>query len=657
MKPIALKQAMQVALGHHQAGRLGEAEALYGQLLAQHPEHAPALHLLGVLACQVGRLERSIELIGRAIAIDAGIAEYHNDQAESYRRAGCWDEAIAGFHRAIALKPGLALAHCNLACALCSAGRLDEAITAARRAIALEPAYAEAYNNLGNALKDQGRLDEGIAALGQAVALRPDLAEAHNNLGCVLLARGDPEAAATALVRAVSLRPDLAEAESNLGNAYKEMGRLDEAMACYRTALARKPDLATAASCLVYAMHFQPDCGGPAILAEHLQWARRFGDPLGVEFRPHANDRAHHRRLKVGFVSPDLCDHAVGRALLPLFAHHDRRNAEFVVYSDVRAPDAVTAALQGQADDWHDASGLSDPRLAQRIRDDRIDILVDLALHTAGNRLLVFARRPAPVQATMLGLPATTGLATMDYRLTDRYLDPPGRGDADYRERSVRLPHCFWCYQPPDDAPSPSAPPVLSKGYVTFGCLNQFAKVSRPAIEAWVTILQSVPGARLLLHAPPGRHRDEVLRRFEKGGIGSDRVVFVGRLPRAEYFRLHAEVHISLDPFPYNGGITTMDALWMGSVVITLAGRTAVGRAGVSILSNLGLTEQIARTTEEYVAIAVDRAADTERLATVRTGLRERMRASPLLDGPGYATAVETALREMWRTWCSHPDA
>jgi predicted O-linked N-acetylglucosamine transferase (SPINDLY family) len=659
--PITIDQAMQMALGHHQASRLAEAETLYRLVLEQYPRHANALHLLGVLVCQAGRLDEAIELIGRASAIDPGIAAYHSNRAEVCRRAARWDEAIAGFQRAIALQGDAAQVqvqvqaqtHANLAGALWGKGRLDEAIAAARRAIALDPDCADACNNLGNALKDQRRFDEAIAALERAVAIRPDFALAWNNLGCTLLERGEPDAAATALGRAIALAPEMAEAHSNLGNALKEMGRLDEAVACYRKALALRPGLATAASCLLYALHFQREHDAPRILAEHGAWVRQFADPLAAEIQPHENDRTPDRRLRVGFVSPDFRSHALARSLLPLFAHHDRRQAAFIAYADVRATDTITAALQGLADEWHDVTGLGDSRLADRIRGDRIDILVDLALHTAGNRMLVFARKPAPVQVTMLGMPATTGLATMDYRLTDPYLDPPGPGDADYREQSVRLPHCFWCYEPPEDAPAPDTLPAFVNGFITFGCLNQLAKVSPPALQAWVRILQAVPGARLLLHAPAGRSRDLVRARFQEDGISADRVAFAGRLPRAEYLGRYCAIDLALDPFPYNGGISTMDALWMGVPVITLAGRTAVGRAGVSILSNVGLSELIARTADAYVAIAREWARDTARLAAVRAGLRERMRSSPLLDGPQYAASVDAALRQMWQTWCS----
>ncbi len=751
---MTIDQALQIALEHHQAGRLADAEGIYRQILTQSPDHAEALHLLGVLAAQVGRTEAAIELIGRAIAINPTIAEYHGNLGESYRRSGRNDEAIvslrraielkssladvhnnlgnafrdtgrpeeaiAAYHRAIALQPGFAQAHSNLGNALGDVGRLDEAIAAYHRAIALAPGFAEAHTHLGVALFEVGRGDEAIAAHRRAIALEPDRVQAHYNLGCVLAhegkldeaiaslqraiavapdladaynnlgvvfhktgrwdeaiaayrrvielrpdhakahnnlgnalgERGLAEPAIAAYRRAIALRPDFADAYNNLGNFTRDQGYLDEALACYRRALEVNPQFTKAASNLVLTLHYHPDYDAQAILAEHRDWARQHAEPLAPQIRPHDNDRAPDRRLRVGFLSPDFRDHPVGKLLLPLFAHRDRRQTEIIGYSDVRKVDGVSEKLEALADRWHATVRLSDAQLADRIRADRIDILVDLALHTLDNRLLVFARKPAPVQVTMLGMPATTGLATMDYRLTDPYLDPPGATDGDYTERSIRLPHCFWCYEAPVEAPPVGALPASTNGFVTFGCLNQFIKVSREVWPLWVRILQALSGSRLVLLSPPGSHRDAVRALLQDGGIAGDRVEFVARGSQLGYFHRYLDLDLNLDPFPYNGHTSTLDSLWMGVPVITQAGRTAAGRGGVSILSNLGLPEPIAGTPEKYVELAVQWAEDRARLAQLRAGLRERMRSSVLMDGPQYAADVEAAFRRMWTTWC-----
>jgi predicted O-linked N-acetylglucosamine transferase (SPINDLY family) len=681
-------QAMHTALKHHRAGRLADAEAIYRQVLAQRPDHAEALHLLGVLAGQVGRTDAAIDLIRRAIVVNPGSAEYHNNLGETYRRTGQSDRAIACFRRAIELRPDLGMAHnnlgsalqavgrpeesiaafrrlsqlqpasaeahCNLGVALHKADRLDEAVGAFRRAIALDPGHAEAYSNLGSTLRLVGQFDAAIAALARALELKPDLFEAHKTLGVVLCETCRFDAAIAALGRAIELKGDDAGAHSNLGFALHAAGRIEAAIASLHRALELKPDLAESWSnlSLLFTLHHHPDYDAQAILAEHRRWARQFADPLAGSIRPHPNDRTPGRRLRIGFVSPDFRDHPVGQLLVPLFTHRDRRQFEVFGYSDVRVADATTGRLKGLADEWRNTVGLGDAELAERIRGDRIDILVDLALHTAGNRMRVFARKPAPVQVTMLGLPATTGLSTIDYRLTDPDLDPPGVSDADYSEQSIRLPHCFWIFQPPAESPPVGALPALRNGFVTFGNLNQFAKASRPALELWLKILQVLPESRLVLRSQPGGHRDGVRALFCAAGVSADRVEFTGSVPRLEYLQRYHELDVCLDPFPYNGHTSTLDALWMGVPVITLVGRTAVGRGGKSILTNMGHPELIAETPERYVAIAVELAGDRARLAALRAGLRRRMQSSPLVDGPGYAADVEAAFRKMWTTWC-----
>jgi predicted O-linked N-acetylglucosamine transferase (SPINDLY family) len=652
MSQFTVFQALQIAIEHHQAGRWAEAAQVYRQILAKVPDNADALHLLGVLSSQTGHLGAAIELIGRAIRINPAVAEFHSNLGESYRRAGDWERAIASFRRAIELNPNLAEAHNSLGIALREKGQPDAAIAAYEEAIRLRPEYAEAQNNLGNALSDKECPDAAIAAFNRALQIKPDYAEALSNLGNVLRQQGRMDEAIAACRSAIQLRPNLADAHNSLGTTLVELGRLDEAHAEYRTATTLKPDMMVAVSNLLGSLHYHPDYDAQAILAEHRAWARRSADPLAAELGPPVNDRTPDRRLRIGFVSPDFKNHPVGLSLVPLLSHLDRRHCEVVCYSDVKAADETTRLLRALTDEWHDIAGLGDSLVAQRIRDDRIDILVDLAVHTVGNRMLVFARRPAPVQVTMLGMPATTGLAAMDYRVTDPYLDPPGSGDENYAERLIRLPHRFWCYRPPDGTPQVQPLPALETGYVTFGCLNNFIKVSRPALELWLSILQAVPASRLVIQSPPGVHLDAVRALFVEGGVAQDRVEFIPRASPARYFARYHDLDLSLDPFPYNGHTSALDSLWMGVPVITLAGRTAVGRGGVSILSNVGLPELIAKTPERYVAIAVDWASDLTRLAALRAGLRDRLHGSPLMDGVGYAANVEAAFRQIWKTWC-----
>ena len=505
-----------------QTGPIAEAIDLIGRAIARDPTVAEFHNSLGECYRRAGQPEAALAGFRRAIALRPGMALAHGNLGCALHAAGRLDEAVVAYHqalelkaddfqvlgnlgvalqeldqtdlaiasyrRALAIKPNYVFAQRNLGVALHQAGRAQEAIAACRRALALGGEDAVAYSNLGMVLQETDQRHEAIAALHQAIALAPDYVESYNHLGNVLKKEGRLDEASAAYRQAIALQPGYCHAYNNLGGVCKEQGRLDLGLAALRTAVELKPDFWEAGSNRLFDLHFHPDYDARAILAEHREWAARHAAPLAVQIRPHASDRTPDRRLRVGFVSPDFHAHPVGQLALPAasFLHHDRRQTQFVCYSDVRASDALTQELKAQTEEWHDTIALSDQDLAARIRADRIDILVDLALHTAHNRMLVFARKPAPVQVTMLGLPSTTGLPTMDYRLTDPYLDPPGETDDAYTERSIRLPHCFWCYQPAEDRPrAPNSPLPAAKRRlsITFGCLNQFAKVSRPALR------------------------------------------------------------------------------------------------------------------------------------------------------------------------------
>ncbi len=335
-----------------------------------------------------------------------------------------------------------------------------------------------------------------------------------------------------------------------------------------------------------------------------------------------------------------------------LLREHDRRNFEIFCYSHLQRGDDVTEKVRSLSDHWQNIVRLGDEEAEAVIRADRIDVLVDLALHTAHNRLPLFARKPAPVQVSYLGYCGTTGMEAIDYRLSDPHLDPAESDLACYREESVRLPHCYWCYQPGGLTPSPGPLPAARAGHITFGCLNNFAKVCAPALELWAKILRDVSGSRLLLHAPPGSSRRDLIARFASGDVSPERLEFVWRQPWEEYLKSLSRIDLALDPFPYGGGITTCDAIWMGVPVVSLSGRTAVGRGGRSILTNLGLPELIAESPRQYYDVAVSLSRDLARLEKLRSTLRERMEESPLRDAPAFARAVEGAYRRIWRRWC-----
>lgn len=684
---MTTEQVLQIAVQHHQAARLAQAEQLYRKILDSQPNHAQAMHLLGVIAYQVGRNDVAADLMRRSIAINASDPSHHCNLGEVYRALGRFGEAVASYSLAIQLKPDYAEAYNNLGSALCGLNKLDQAIAAFSKAIELNPALAEAHTNLANALQAQGKLDEAATSYLRAIQLNPVLAEAYCKLGNVLMAQRKFDTAVAVYRKAIELKPafveawfnlaacrqgqfklddavdaystvirldpNCMEAHTNLGNLLKDQGRLDEALAAYERAMVLRPNETVCHSNWVYAMHFHSGFDARAIYEAHRRWNEQHAArvPLMTDFRDHpAPDPG--RKLRIGYVSPNLNFHPVCRFLLPLLEQHDRGKFEVFCYSDVATPDDLTNRVRSQCDVWRHTAGMSDEQVAGLVRQDRIDILVDLAMHMARNRLLVFARKPAPVQVTYLAYCSTTGLDAIDYRFTDPWLDPPGCGDACYSEQSIRLPQTYWCYAPGIAAPAPGPLPALSAGHMTFGCLNNFNKVSALALETWCRLMRETPGSRFVLQAEEGRHRQRVIDALHRAAVDPQRLRFVAYMSGPDYFRLYQEIDLTLDPFPCAGGTTSCDALWMGVPVVTLAGGTAVGRSGVSILSNVGLPELIAGSQDQYLDIARQLAGDLPRLAELRAGLRQRMLNSPLTDAPRFARNVEAAYDAMWRQWC-----
>jgi protein O-GlcNAc transferase len=686
MTEFTTQQTLELAIREHQAGRLQEARRLYQRVLDREPAHPDALRFLGVLAYQAGQNDAALELIRRVIAMRPDYVSAYSDLGNILRAKGEFDEAIAAFSEAIALNPAHAIAYSNMGNALMDKGRTEEAIAAFGKALAIDPHFADAHFNLGYALITKGDLEEAARHYEQAIVYRPTHAEAHRHLGKALYAMGRLDEAIAGFRRAIVLQPGEALAYTDLGNAQQSKGQLDEAVenynkaialnpkdgvpygslgcclsslgraeesiAAHREALALNPADRIAHSNLIFAMQFHPEYDTGAIAEELRRWNSQHAAPLKKYVRPHANDRDPARRLRVGFVSGDLREHVVGRHVQRLFAELNRDEFELFAYANGVEEDELSRKLKLSCVGWRNIARVGDAEAAALIREDKIDVLIDLALHSAGNRLLVFARKPAPVQASWLGYPGSTGIEAMDYRLTDPYLDPPGIYDACYSERSVRLADTFWCYKAFENGPEGGPPPCLANKFVTFGCLNDFRKVNEPLLDRWAEILSLVDGSRLMMVCPEGTARQFVTERFGRRAIGSDRIQWVSRQSRMDYLRTYQQIDIALDTSPYCGGITTCDALWMGVPVVTLAGRTVVGRGGVSILSNVKLPELIARTPAEYVRIAVGPAGEVSRLQGLRRELRGRMEESPLMDGVGFARQMEVAYRTIWKAWC-----
>lgn len=716
MPPVTIPQAVELALQHHEAGRLSEAEAIYRQILIVQPQHAEAHHLIGVIAHQRGQEEVAVKWISRAIEFGVDSAVAHSNLGEAYRALGRLDEALAAYSHALQLKPDLAVGHFNMGVTLCMMGGMDKAAVSFQRVVELDPGYADAhrnlgfclekrgnfagaiesyrrslrlqpdvaetYFNLGVAMTRQGQLDEALIAYRRAAELKSNYAEALYNLGLALFGSGDlPRAkdsflralesepsyvdahyslgnvlhemghldeAERAYLRTLELDPDHSPALNNLGNLYKTEGLLEAAVNAYRRALKSEPSNAGLQSNVILVLHYMSGVAPEAVAEEQARWNRQFADPLKAAIQPHRNTRVTERRLRVGYVSADFRDHTLGRNLLPLFRHHDRRSFEVICYSGVPRPDELTDSFRVQADIWRSTVNLSDDELARRIREDEVDILVDLALHTSGNRLPVFAREPAPVQVSFAGYPGGTGVRGIGYRISDRFLESGAPAGCE----QVCLIGSFWCYDPCGMQVPLNDLPRRVAGHVTFGSLNNFSKVNDAALALWARVMTAVDGSRLLLLSPQGRHRSHILEVLRRGGVAEDRVEFVEPQPRRNYLELYHQVDVMLDSFPYNGHTTSLDAMWMGVPVLSLAGGQIVSRAGLSQLSNLGLPELVAFTEEEYVKIAVELARDLPRLEELRATLRSRMQASVLMDGQRFARGIENAYRTMWRSWC-----
>lgn len=639
-----------------QQGNLHEAIAAYRRAIASQPDYVEARSNLGNALRENGQIDEAIAELQKALSIRPDYPDALNNLGTALEQSGRLDDAIAAYRRAVTVRPEMIEAHFNLGSALIDRGDLDEGIAALQQAAKLRPTHADTHHRLGWALKERGRLEDSIAASRRAIELRPDYPDTYNNLGNALSEMGRQEEALAAYRKALDLRPDFAAALNNLGNVLKDRGELDEALACLRKAAEMTSDARIAGN-LLFTLHYHPEYGPKELLEEHVRWNRTYAAPLADTIRPYENDSDPNRRLRIGYVSPDLREHPVGRFMVPLLENHDHANVEVFCYSDVRRPDALTQRLQSHADVWRSTSGLSDEALAERVRADRIDILVDLIMHLQGTRIMTFARKPAPVQVTYLAYAGTTGLRAMDYRLTDPYLDSPGEGDEFYVERSIRLPQTYWCYQPVDGTPEVAPLPALANGCITFGCLNNFGKITGPTIAAWSRLLNAMPNSRLLLACLEGPHRRRARDQLGADGIDPARLEFFGRGRILDYLEQYHRIDIGLDPFPYPGATTTCDALWMGVPVVSLAGKTAVSRAGLSILSNIGLSELVARDSQQYVELARTLASDLPRLAALRSTLRDRMRMSPLMDAPQFARDVETAYRQMWRQWCESPSS
>ena len=631
------------------AGRYVELESRTRELIEQYPDSGFLWTALGTFLRAQGK--EALQAYQRAVELMPNDAEAHSNLGVTLKELGQLDNAVASYRRALELNPDYAEAHSNLGNALTALGQPDKAVASYRRALEIKPEYAEAHFNLGVALKDLGQFDGAVTSYRRALEIKPDYAEAHYNQGLVLQELGQLDEAVANYRRALEIKPDYAEAQCNLGLALTDLGQLDDAVSSYRRALEIKPDYVLAHDNLLFALNYHPDLSAEEIYRAYREYDTSFGIPLRSTWRLHNNDQNPDRRLRVGYVSPDFRRHACRSFLEPLLAHHDKRQVEIYAYAELVKEDEVTARYKSYVDHWITTKGMSDEALAERIRSDGIDILVDLAGHTAGNRLLTFARKPAPVSLSWgMGYGYTTGLSAIDYYLTDEVSVPIG-SEGLFGEQPWRVAHPDRSYRPAGTMGEVSSLPAQERGYITYGTMTRAVRVNYRMVRVWAKILHVVPSSHLVIDSANFKDpvmQERVAARFTEHGISRERLEIGFRSPPWDTLR---GIDIGLDCFPQNSGTTLFESLYMGVPYITLAGRPSVGRLGSSILRAAGHPEWIAESEDEYVAKAVELASDVVRLSEIRSALRGQMEAGPLRDEAGFARKVETAYREMFEKW------
>ncbi|MHC4558798.1 MAG: tetratricopeptide repeat protein [Planctomycetota bacterium] len=682
---IDINNEFRAAIQYHQSGQLQKAEDLYTKILEINPYHSDSLHFLGVIAHQVGKNDIAVNLIQKAIQINSQDQRYYSNMGVALKALGKSEEAVACYRKALEIKPDYASAYYNMANTLRALGKPEEAIACYRKALEIKPDYADAFNNMantlkdlgksgeaiacyhkaleikpgdadacynmGNALKDMGKPDEAVAYYRKALEIKPDYADAYFNMGITMRDMGKYLEAIACYQKALKIKPDFADVYNNMGYVLKDLGKSDEAITCYRKALEIKPDWAAIHSNLIFALQYDSSMTGEMLLEE----CRRWDDVQAAGFKPlpHENVPDPERRIRVGYVSGDFREHAVAYLLEPLLSAHNKTVVEVFCYAEVRKPDAITRRFQEYADHWWVTEGVGDDELVAMIRSDRIDILVDCGGHATKNRLPAVARKPAPVQvATLLGHGGATGLRSLDYVLGDPYVTPPGF-EKHFTETIVRLPH-YAPFRPKPGWPEVFPLPAAKARHVVFGYLGTPARIDRETIALWCQMIEAVAGSRLLLkhHTIDNAETHRFCR--EAFSAIADRVDFEG-VPGGweRNMDVYGRIDIVLDGFPVTGGTTTLIPLWMGVPVITLAGVHTGQRFGASILNNVGLSDLVAETPEEFVKKAAKLANDIDRLTLLRNTLRDRMASSPLCDARRITADIESAYQDMWRAWCS----
>lgn len=680
LMPDSADAHFQLGISFQERDQLEEAESCYGKAILLRPDHADALNNLGNILAATGRLEEAHTCYQRAVESRPDFYLSFNNLGNVLTEKGDYEKAAKSYRRAIDIRRDYADAFSNLGNVLLLLHQETEALDFCMKAVELEPDSPECRKNLGNVLACLGRFEEAIVHYRAALELLPGelptesstdihpLQDGARNVtekiplaAEILFGLGNSykglhrfKEAAAHFRQATTVMPIFDKAYNNLGNVRKDQGRLDEALACYKRAVEVGRDCAEAHSNLIFAMNYSDAYSVRDILEESLRWDMSHGKQNEPRRRPHANSKDPLRKIRIGYVSSDFRRHPVGYFLLPVLPSHDREKFIIHCYSCCQQEDEITRRLKTASDCWEVVEGMGDLELAEMIRSAGIDILVDLSGHTAGNRLPMFTLEPAPIQVTWAGYVGTTGLSSMNYLLSDQHETPEGV-DHLYVEEIIRLPNDYICYEPPAYAPSVSPLPMLRQDHCTFGCFNNLNKVTPGVVEIWSEILRLLPEARLLLvtgQLNDSETKDRYHRLFSDQGVAT-RVDLQGAVPHRELLRRYNDVDVALDPFPYSGGLTTLESLWMGVPVVTMAGERFAGRHSLTHLTNVGLQDLVAGNSAEYIKIAASLASNPAQLQKMRWELRARMAASPICDGRGFTRNLENTFQNMFAKWCT----
>ncbi|MEN8134471.1 MAG: tetratricopeptide repeat protein [Thermodesulfobacteriota bacterium] len=614
---MVFKPESSIPLRLYNSGRMQEAETASAEELKSNPDNPTALYVYGLLSLRQGQLLRASEFFIHAIDVKPKFTEAYFELGNTYHLFGQREKSIECFKKALAINKNYLRAWNKLGIIFYELGRHEDIVTCFKRAIEINSLDPNLHSNLAYALINTGRLQEAENSCKKALDLNKDYAPAYRNLGAIC----------------------------------EKMGAANDAVSFYRQSLALDPEHNTHSS-ILFDLNYVPTVSQEEIYLESLRWNELYAPTTLTDEQSLENDREEGRRLKIGYLSPDFCDHSVSYFIEPVLRYHNRENIKVYCYANVEKTDVVTQRLRDAADEWHDIWGMEDTKVIDLIKENEIDILVDLAGHSKGNRLLVFAQRPAKVQITWLGYPNTTGLKALDYRLTDAIADPPGEADKLHSEKLIRMKNGFLCYQPEATAPEVRPAPCIKKGYITFGSFNNMSKISTEVVRLWAEILNSVTNSRLLLKSSIFANLESKVRyikMFEAYGIVANRIEILGRLPKKEaHLDLYRKIDIGLDPFPYNGTTTTFEALWMGVPVVTMLGDRHSGRVGASIMNHTGLKELVAESWVEYKNLTVSLAHNIDKLTELRGSIREKLQQSSLMDSQQFTKTLEGIYKEIY---------